>query len=520
MSCLNCVLAVALALFAAGAVTAQSSAQLPASTEPEPPVNPENPLAPENPLVPYQPAQPEDPPEAPAGEEADSDRDGKTATVHVYAIPITEQIGKPNMYILRRALKKAIEDGVDMVILDMDTPGGRVDITIEMMEMLAKFEGITATYVNDDAISGGSFIAAATQEIYFAPSGKMGASGVIQGGGQEVPETVKQKIQSYLRANVRAMTDEEENPYRADVIRAMLDGEFEFKIGEEVIKPKGELLTLTAKEALKEYGDPPRRLLSYGTYDSLEALLDARFEGREYTIHNFELTYSEVLAKWMNAIAPGLMGLGALLLFIEFKTPGFGVFGIAGLTLLGVFFLSQHIAGLAGNEPILFFALGIVLVLLELFLFPGLGLFAVLGLFMIFGSLLWAMVDIWPEEGIQFSAESFGEPVMNLTFALTITLLGAYLVSRFVPGSRVERALVLGDAVGGGSEAELKEGARSYPEPGTRGIAVTDLYPSGHVEIEGKRYDARSLIGTIEHGTEIEVVKRSDFGLVVKPAQA
>ena len=97
----------------------------------------------------------------------------------VYVIPITDAISTPNLYILRRGLKDAIANDVEMVILDMDTPGGRVDLTLEMMEMLNRFEGITATYVNDDAISAGSFIAAATQEIYFSPIGKIGASAVI-----------------------------------------------------------------------------------------------------------------------------------------------------------------------------------------------------------------------------------------------------------------------------------------------------------------------------------------------------
>ena len=99
-----------------------------------------------------------------------------------------------------------------------------MDLTLEMMEMLNRFEGITATYVNDDAISSGSFISAATQEIYFSPIGKIGASSVIQGTGEDVAETAKQKIESYLRANIRVMTAE--YPYRADVIRAMLDADF------------------------------------------------------------------------------------------------------------------------------------------------------------------------------------------------------------------------------------------------------------------------------------------------------
>ena len=404
-----------------------------------------------------------------------------------------------------------------MVLLDMDTPGGRVDITIEMMEMLAKFEGITATYVNPDAISAGSFIAAATQEIYFAPQGKMGASAVIQGGGQEVPETARMKVESYLRANIRVLT--EDYPYRSDVIRAMLDAEFELKIGEEVIKPAGELLTLTASEAVREYGDPPQALLASGIHDSVDALLDARFGAGNYEIKDFHLTYSEVIAKWMNTFAPALLGIGLLALFLEFKTPGFGFFGIGGIVLLGIFFISQYIAGLAGNEVILFFALGILLIFVEIFFFPGTLVFALSGLALILGSLIWAMVDIWPGEPISISPELLAEPLVNLVFGLAIAAGGAMLLSRFFPGSWMERRLVLAEAAGGDSRTLRAEREARFPPPGSTGLAITDLFPSGRVEIDGQRYEARSALGPIEHGTRIRVQKTADFGLVVEPAR-
>lgn len=435
-------------------------------------------------------------------------------TVDVYVIPITEAIGKPNLFILRRGLKEAIENEVDMVLLEMNTPGGRVDVTIEMMEMLARFEGITATFVNDEAISAGSFITAATQEIYFAPTGKIGASAVIMGAGQEVPETAKQKIESYLRASIRAIT--EKYPYRSDVIRAMLDAEFELEIDGEVIKPAGELLTLTATEAMKEYGDPAQPLLGKGIYDSVDALLDARFGSGNYEIKDFKVTYSERIAKWMSTFAPALLGIGMLMLFFEFKTPGFGVFGIGGIVLIGVFFISQHIAGLAGNEVILFFALGIILVLVELFFFPGTFLFALTGLGLILGSLLWAMIDFWPGEPIRFSPELLAEPVVNLVFGLSIAVAGAFLFGRFFKGSIFERLLVLDDAVGGGAAVIQEERVASLPEPGAMGVAITDLFPTGRVEIEGQRYDARSALTQIENGSAIRVVKRGSFGLVVE----
>ncbi len=448
---------------------------------------------------------------APVEAAADSD----AARVSVYVIPVTEAIDSPNLFILRRGLKEAIANEVDLVVLDMDTPGGRVDICLEMMEMLDRFEGMTATYVNEDAISAGSFIAAATESIYFSPRGKMGASAVIQGTGQDVPETARQKIESYLRANIRVMSAA--YPYRAEVIRAMLDADYELKIGEEVIKPAGELLTLTAEEAMQPYGDPPEPLLGAGIYESVEALLEDRFGAEGYTIESFDVTYSEVWAKWMQGFAPALMGLGMLLLFIEFKTPGWGIFGIGGIALIVLFFVSQNIAGLAGNEVIALFLLGLLLVLVELLLLPGILVAGLVGSLLMVGSLLWAMVDYWPGGQTDFSFDLFVSPLMNLIYAMAIALAGGLLLSRFLKGSFVERALVLGDAVSGATGGEDRSKAAEVV--GAIGVVCKPLHPVGVIEIEGERYAARCEVGSLDAGAKVRVLEVSDFNVIVEAAE-
>lgn len=457
-----------------------------------------------------------------AGQEeaTDLDQQGEASSgekVDVYVIPITEGIGRPNLFILRRGLKEAIENEVEVVILDMDTPGGRVDITIEIMEMLDRFEGTTITYVNDDAISAGSLIAVSTDAIYMAPRGKIGATGIIMAGGQDVPETAKMKLESYINATVRSLN--EDAPWRSDIFKAMMESDFQAEIEGELIGDPDEYLTLTAREAVREIGDPPQRLFAEGICESVEDLLDGRFGADNYELKSFEVTYSEKIAKWMSAFAPALLGIGLLLLFFEFKTPGFGVFGIGGIILIAIFFISQHIAGLAGNEVILFFALGIILVLVELFFFPGTLAFALSGLFLIFGSLLWAMIDFWPGEPVRFSPDVLAEPVVNLVFGLTIAVVGAFIFGRFFKGSVFERLLVLEGSAGGSGAVIREERATTLPQPGAEGVAVTDLFPSGRVQIGGKRYEARSALGQIQNGSAIRVKKSSDFGLVVEEVE-
>ncbi len=85
-----------------------------------------------------------------------------TMPKRVVVIPVEGEIASPVLYILRRGLKEAIDEKADAVVLDMKTPGGALNVTFEIMEALGKFPGETVTYVNNEAISAGAFIAAMT----------------------------------------------------------------------------------------------------------------------------------------------------------------------------------------------------------------------------------------------------------------------------------------------------------------------------------------------------------------------
>ena len=415
---------------------------------------------------------------------------GSAQRVNVYVIPIKGMIGKPNLYILRRGIKEAVHHNAEMVILDMDTPGGRGDIMLEMMKMLDRFEGTTATYVNEDAISAGSFIAAVTDEIYFVPRGKIGASAIIQGTGEDLQETALLKAESYLRANVRVVNAGK--GYREQVLRAMLEKDYIFEIGDALIKPAGELLTLTAKEAVQEYGDPPQKLLGEGIYESIEDLLDSRFGEGAYSVRNFEITYSEEFAKWINAIAPALLSIGVLLLFIEFKTPSFGLIGGLGLACICIFFLSSYIAGLAGKEMIVIFALGILLILVEIIFMPGVMVLSLPGVLLVLGSLVWALADIWPEPGGGYSIDGAAlvSALEVVVFALMASIVGIVLLWRYLPKRWFMDHIVskghIGSpdpvVAGGGS---VLAGARSLPAVGSIGRVTKPLHPLGEVEIAG-----------------------------------
>ncbi len=439
----------------------------------------------------------------------------------VYVIPVQGEINTPTFYIIRRGLKEAMAQKADAVLLDMNTPGGALSATFDIMEAIGKFQGETVTYVNKEAMSAGAFISATTGEIWFTPDSVIGAAAPVSSDGKDIDVTMKLKIVSYLKARVRAIS--EGKGYRGEVISAMIDADYELKIGAKVIKPKGELLSLTASEANKSYGEPAHALLGAGIAKDLTALLAKKYGAGNYEIKQFQVTWSEELAQYLTRFTPILLGLGLLALFIEFKTPGFGIFGISGIVLLAIVFLSQYVAGFSGHEPLILFAVGLLLVALEIFFFPGVAVVAVIGLVLMLGSLVWAMADLWP--GVPFtvawSGDTFVAPLQNLGLGLALAVGLGVILARFLPQGWIWDKMIVGTTIGGA--AQVAGGAPGSGHEiaglvGQRGVAVTVLRPSGQIEIEGRRFEAKVEVGSIDAGEEVLVRGRTDFGLIVERA--
>jgi membrane-bound serine protease (ClpP class) len=230
------------------------------------------------------------------------------------------------------------------------------------------------------------------------------------------------------------------------------------------------------------------------------------------------------LAQYLTRFSPILLGLGLLVLFIEFKTPGFGIFGITGIVLLGIVFLGNYVAGFSGHEPLLLFAVGLLLVALEIFFFPGVAVVAVTGLVLMLGSLVWAMADLWPGQPLTaaWSGDAFVAPLRNLGLGLVLAVaLGAALL-RFLPKGWIWDKMVVGSTVGGAAQI-AGVGPDAAQEManiiGAHGTAVTALRPSGQVEIGGRRYEAKVEVGAVDPGEAITVRGRTDFALVVERTQ-
>nr|HPR69224.1 ATP-dependent Clp protease proteolytic subunit [Kiritimatiellia bacterium] len=318
-------------------------------------------------------------------------------TAPVYVIPIRGQIEGALLYVIRRGLAEAERDNAAAVLLVMDTPGGTLNAASDIVRSIQAAPTPVHTFIEKDAFSAGAIIALATRSIYMAPGSVIGDALPILmspvGGVQEMPEGLEEKSVSAVSALVRAAA--QEAGHDPELAEKMVRREKEFKIGDEVISPAGQLLTLTAEEAARSGREEGRSLLSAGTLPDLAAVLEA-LGLAGHPVRELQITAAERTARWIAAAAPVLMILGFLGIYLEIKTPGIGLPGLFGAVCLALFFWGHHIAGLAGMEDLLLFAAGVVLILIEIFVIPGFGVTGMLGIVLVLLSLVGAMTRIIP----------------------------------------------------------------------------------------------------------------------------
>ncbi len=438
------------------------------------------------------------------------------APKQVYVLPIREEIQPSLVYLVRRGVKEAMEAKADLLVLDMDTNGGRVDVTEEIIEILNQFKGATLTYVNRKAFSAGAFIAVATQKIYMADQSVIGAAApilMLPGGAgiEKMPDTVEAKMTSGISALIR--TCAEKNGYDVNVIEAMIDKSKELEKDGEVLNEKGHILTLTNKQAEKKYGQPPKPLLSSGTVASMDDLLAmvGYAEARRLDIKPFG---AERLARWINTISPVLLIIGIVGVYIEFKTPGFGVPGIVGITAFALYFLGGYVAGLAGLEWAALFMLGLVLIALEFFVFPGTAVLGLAGALLMLVSLVMGTVDIYPGMPTIPSLPQLRVPLQDIFIAMIGATLVAWVLSRWLPRTALYGALVSQSA--SGTQSVLAQEQRQTSRVGQVGVAASVLRPGGKARFGDQLLDVITQGELIARGTPVRIVGHSATEAVVE----
>jgi membrane-bound serine protease (ClpP class) len=436
-------------------------------------------------------------------------------TKKVYILPIRDDIMPPLVYVVRRGVKEAMEAKADVLVVDMETNGGRVDVTEEIIGILGKFPGQTVTFVNKKAFSAGAFISFATQKIYMAPQSVIGAAAPIvaspTGGAQDIGGTMEVKATSAISALVRA--NAEKNGHNPAVADAMVKKTSELKLDDKVINEKGQILTLTDQEAARTYGSPAKPLLSAGTVENLEGLLK-QLELGSAVVKRVEPSGVERLGTWINTLAPILLIIGIAGIYIEFKTPGFGLPGIIGITAFAVYFFGGYVAGLTGLEWVAVFVVGLALVALELFFFPGTLVLGFTGFALVFISLLMALVDHYPGASVLPTLPQLELPLNQLTIAAVGSVLVILGLSRLLPQTSLYPALVSQGVSGQQTEKSLA--ASQKQRIGQVGVALSTLRPGGKAQFGDSILDVVSAGELVEKGRQVRIIGSSGHEAVVE----
>lgn len=422
----------------------------------------------------------------------------------------------PLVYVVRRGVKEAMEMKADALILDMKTDGGRVDVTEEIIEIISKFPGPTVTYVNNRAFSAGAFISVATQKIFMAPQSVIGAAAPIMlspggTGVEKMPDTVEAKMTSAIRALVRVQA--EKNGHNIEVIEAMIDKTKALTIDGEVLNKEGNILTLTDRQAAKEYGQPPKPLLSSGTVESMEALLSMLgYAGAQRV--EIKPTGAEQLGIWITAISPLLLIIGIVGLYIEFKTPGFGLPGIVGIAAFALYFLGGYVAGLSAAGWVILFVLGLILVALELFVFPGTFIAGITGAVLMLVAIVMGMVDVYPGAPTLPKFEDLEKSLMGFSFAVLVSFVIVLFLALVLPQTNLFQKLVSQTASGVHSVAARE--AQQQARLGLTGVTISPLCPGGKARFGDQLLDVLTRGEMVEKGRPVKIIGHNGPNAVVE----
>jgi len=446
--------------------------------------------------------------------------DGITSN-RVYVIPVEGPINDAVLYLVRRGAEEAEKVGAQAIVFEMDTPGGAVNTTEEILKNIADISVPTYTFVKYNAISAGAIIAVATDKIFMRPGSKIGDAMPIV-PGQNLEEAEREKVEAYVDTLIRGLG--EKTGRDPELLSCMVRRQNEYKIGKETISEEGELLTLTNNEAAQIYGKGKnaKPLLSDGTVDTLEDMLEAvELEGAE--IVNMEITWAERLFQRIALISPLLIGLGIMGIWAAIYNPGLTIPALIFSTCCFiVFFFGHHVAGLAGHEEAVIFVIGIVLLIVEVAVIPGFGLAGLTGIMLVMGALLAAMVQTYPGSLPGSGAlpllpkiSDLKTPLQGLSIAVIGSGLGVAVLARYIPRTRrFQSAFVQREVL---DKAEGYQASHDTSQwVGQEGTARSDLRPAGRAQFGEDHLDVITEGNFIDAGTPVRIIKAQGSRIFVE----
>jgi membrane-bound serine protease (ClpP class) len=262
------------------------------------------------------------------------------------------------------------------------------------------------------------------------------------------------------------------------------------------------VLTFTTDEAIKwGYCD--------GVAESIHELIENEIGTKEYTLEKYKpTTMDNVKGFLMNPIFQSILIMliiGGI--YFELQTPGIGFALVVAVIAALLYFSPLYIEGLAANWEILLFVVGIALIILEIFAFPGFGIAGISGIGLVIFGLILSLIDNVKFNFEPVDTKAVGVAIMTVIGGLVMGFGVILYLSNKIGTKGLFSRLALH------AKLDNKEGYIGVPMEtvkivGETGVASTVLRPSGKVKINDKIYDAVSVDGSfIERGTEVRVVR-------------
>ncbi len=483
-------------------------------------------------------------------------------------IPIKGEISDVLRRSIERRLDEARADGVDLVIFEMDTPGGLVTSALDICTIIKELptEGIrTVSWVHKEAYSAGAMISVACQQIIMSSRSKIGDCAPIMitptGGLQELGEAERAKAESPVLEEF--YDSAERNGYDRVLCRAMVTvgtevwwvedvetGQRKFVSGDEKKKLIDEVAegTEPSWRLVTHYTDPAdgeqreleqpidredqlltlsqSKAVAFGLARGIAGTLEELTEelGLTGVPTALEISGWEKFAMWLNSpLVRGILFIIVLMgAYLEFQSPGLIVPGVTALVALGVFLGAPYAAGLADIWTIILLVVGLVLLAVEVFVLPGFGVAGILGVVLILVAFIGTFVPAepgmprfsWPNLDATWKAIQTG--IIVLSSSVIIAVTGIALLARYLPSMPFGRRLVLANP----ESAEALAISDPHPDValvGDIGVVTGDLRPGGQARFGQEIVDVQSQGEYVDAGRRVQVIRHDGPKVVVRP---
>ena len=422
--------------------------------------------------------------------------DDMSSQPEVVLIELDGAISRVSARFVERGMAVAREHNAELVVLTLDTPGGLLDATRDIVEEFLLSDIPIVVYVAPEgaqAASAGTFIGAAAHILALAPATNIGAASVVTIDGEDLPETSSLKATEDAAAFMRSIAE----------VRGRNISALEATVLSAKAYSASEAVDLNVADLIAE--DYSSLLVQLDRYE-----IDLGDRTVMLNLSSFETlivgkTFLERLLELVSDpnIAFLLVSLGGTGIIVELWNFGLWIPGT-----LGVLFL---ILGWAGIGLLPFSWAGVALMALAFFLLylestaPGIGYFGTAGVVsLVLGGLL--LVGFFGDPSIPGDAPS----VSKWLLASIGVFLGICMVWIVYEARKTKQVNL------------YKSPTTAIELIGMEGEVTVDLSPAGQILIAGEYWSSRIYGDNDEwciKGSKVEVVAVAGNHLQVKPTK-